>query len=343
MGTYYGISLDVTLDRAAVAALRTCQTWYHLIPGPDDELPSLHQGPGGTRLTAHAAAVRNLGRCLVQDLTMCALVGSVTGEATVTLVDGDNHVLAARFGPGPVAIGVSECLAATSIPLAGARPQVVDVALELGNYHLVSLITDGTDAGDMVPTVYYPEDCGCGGWDDRHDIPICLRAVPSRMPAHREPPDTDPLMDAWVDALTDPGPVPDPPAWSFEPLTRALLVRRHEHGLEPVGARTLASALAATPRSREVLELIASHPALTDDLAATVAGGGVDGVLAANRSLSDGFVRTLPAPAVAAGAPWRLADDDVARRVVDQMAPGSPLTAGELADLLGVIETSPRR
>jgi hypothetical protein len=336
MSTYFRIAVDVRLDDPARRAFMTCHSTDWL-KGPRTGASGhlrFDEDEHGAHLVGHDT-FRNLGRYLIEELVACATVGRVHGVLTVACTDDGVDVTVARFDGTSVAVGTSDCLQVTEVPVSPATVAVLAVNPfgPVPWYRAVLRTLPGTK-GTLQPVVAYKQDCSCGGWDEELDVPMCDRHEPAP-PAYDENPfdSCEDLMPIWVAALTSAS-VPEVTAghWWYRPLAHALLGR-------PDAGCLLHEALEHGPE--QIRPLIAAHRSLTHDLASDVRLiTDAPHQLAANPSTPTEVVDLLPARVVAVAAPWRLAHDDSTRRLVDALGPTSPSSTADFTAVLEMLTES---
>ena len=167
MSTYAEIQGVVTIDTVAAAHFRTTTSWEWCEPVANG-LELEERSDGSVQLFFQGACYRNWCRCLLEDLFEAQQHGNVDGVVTIECSDGGNWRTVAMFAARSCKLGTQECYLE---PVLGADAQMREVTFARG--HSMRFLTPGEGETVMLEGAAVMGMCGCAGWDDEEEMPVC--------------------------------------------------------------------------------------------------------------------------------------------------------------------------
>lgn len=170
MSTYAEIQGVVTIDSAAAAHFRTTVSWEWCEPAANG-LSIEKREDGSLELSFQGTCYRNWCRYVLEDLFEAQQRGDVHGVVTIECSDGGNWRTVATFESRSCKLGTQECYLE---PVLGAAAVMREVEFARG--HSMRFLTPGDGATEVLEGADVMGMCGCGGWDDDEEVPLCRRA-----------------------------------------------------------------------------------------------------------------------------------------------------------------------
>jgi hypothetical protein len=175
MSTYSTLHGTLTLDAQAAAAFAETDSWEWCDPSsPAEDLLVTVAGDGGLSMDLQGGLYRNLSRYLAVDLVRAQRHGAVHGTLTEDCTDGGNGRTVTRYDGRRAVTGSTECFFE---PVAAAAAVIVNLIAPTEDRSGFDILTADPDGGEAV-TLHGAEPidaCGCAGWDDDTDEPVCAK------------------------------------------------------------------------------------------------------------------------------------------------------------------------
>lgn len=175
VSTYTTIVGEVRADGPAALALAMSASWLWLDPREIDPDEITHTRSPQSEHWELSGTFRNLCRHLQVDLLEASRAGELTCFLVSDCQDGGHSREVFAIEKGEAAVGSVECFNA-SVEMRRAR--VESFSLNMGSLAgpdaMRFVVGEGEvletlDPGDLPDTLV----CGCGGWDEESDEPIC--------------------------------------------------------------------------------------------------------------------------------------------------------------------------